>query len=81
MLCEQASHHGYTGPIDGVLGTNSWAGTQRGLKDYGYTGPDDGVPGKKYTVSERQSCALDRLHYCNVLADAVMCLFHVSSLR
>ncbi|RYH16047.1 hypothetical protein EON65_30730 [archaeon] len=40
-----ASHYGYTGPIDGVLGQNSWAGTQRGLRNYGYTGPDDGVPG------------------------------------
>lgn len=40
-----ASHYGYTGPIDGVLGVNSWAGTQRGLRDYGYTGPDDGIPG------------------------------------
>jgi len=39
--------HGYSGPIDGVLGTNSWTGTQRGLADdgYGNTGPDDGVPG------------------------------------
>jgi hypothetical protein len=42
----QASHHGYTGPIDGVLGENSWAGTQRGLVDYGYNGPADGVPGE-----------------------------------
>lgn len=40
-----AAMYGYTGPIDGVLGTNSWAGTQRGLWNYGYTGPDDGVPG------------------------------------
>jgi hypothetical protein len=42
---KQASYHGYTGPIDGVLGENSWAGTQRGLVDYGYNGPSDGVPG------------------------------------
>jgi hypothetical protein len=28
------------------MGTNSWAGTQRGLADYGYTGPADGIPGK-----------------------------------
>jgi hypothetical protein len=41
----QASHHGYTGPVNGILGPNSWAGTQRGLVDYGYTGPDNGVPG------------------------------------
>ena len=46
FVAVKASHHGYTGPIDGVLGKNSWAGTQRGLADYGYTGPADGVPGK-----------------------------------
>jgi hypothetical protein len=40
-----ASFYGYTGPIDGILGENSWAGTQRGLRNYGYTGPDDGIPG------------------------------------
>ncbi len=45
ISCCQASFYGYTGPIDGVLGTASWAGTQRGLRNYGYTGPDDGVPG------------------------------------
>ena len=40
-----ASRFGYQGPVDGVLGENSWAGTQRGLRQYGYDGPDDGVPG------------------------------------
>jgi hypothetical protein len=40
-----AKMYGYTGPIDGVLGTNSWKYTQVGLKNYGYTGPTDGVPG------------------------------------
>jgi hypothetical protein len=40
-----AAMYGYIGPIDGVLGENSWAGTQRGMQNYGYTGPCDGVPG------------------------------------
>ena len=42
----QASHHGYVGAINGILGPNSWAGTQRGLRDYGYNGADNGIPGK-----------------------------------
>ncbi len=36
---------GYTGPLDGVLGKNSWIGTQVALRNFGYTGPADGVPG------------------------------------
>ena len=53
----QAAMYGYTGPIDGVLGTNSWAGTQRGLtKSYGYTGPCDGVPGTQtYMAMQRMA--------------------------
>jgi len=36
----------YTGPIDGVMGSNSWKGLQAYLKaHYGYGGPVDGVPG------------------------------------
>ena len=37
--------HGYTGPIDGVPGVNTYAALQRGVRAYGYTGPIDGVPG------------------------------------
>lgn len=37
--------HGYTGPIDGVPGTNTYAALQRAMRGYGYTGPIDGVPG------------------------------------
>eukprot|EP01034_Spumella_vulgaris_P031374 gene31374-38753_t len=49
-----ASKFGYTGPIDGVLGVKSWAGTQRALRDYGYSGPDDGVPGTQtYMAMQR----------------------------
>jgi hypothetical protein len=41
-----ASKYGYQGPLDGALGPESWAGTQRGLAAIaGYQGPDDGVPG------------------------------------
>ncbi|MEV5676263.1 GH25 family lysozyme [Streptomyces sp. NPDC052179] len=37
---------GYTGPVDGVPGPNTYAALQRNLRDhYGYTGPVDGVPG------------------------------------
>lgn len=38
---------GYTGAIDGKLGTNSWKAFQRCLKEYwGYTGPIDGIVGE-----------------------------------
>lgn len=37
---------GYTGPLDGVMGVESWRGVQRNLaRESGYTGPIDGVPG------------------------------------
>ncbi|GAA4066170.1 peptidoglycan-binding protein [Streptomyces shaanxiensis] len=37
---------GYTGAIDGQLGTNSWKAFQRCLKQYwGYTGEIDGIVG------------------------------------
>lgn len=36
---------GYTGPIDGVPGVNTYAALQRGVRAYGYTGPIDGVMG------------------------------------
>ncbi|MGB3440476.1 MAG: M23 family metallopeptidase [Actinophytocola sp.] len=36
---------GYTGPIDGVPGVNTYAALQRGVRGYGYTGPIDGVMG------------------------------------
>ncbi|MEV8032338.1 peptidoglycan-binding domain-containing protein [Streptomyces sp. NPDC002742] len=41
-----ASDWGYTGKIDGLLGTESWEAFQRYLKKYyGYTGNIDGDPG------------------------------------
>src|ERR1700712_560772 len=42
-----AQYAGYTGPVDGVMGKNSWRGIQKYLHDfgYGYDGPQDGVPG------------------------------------
>ncbi|MEV5764752.1 peptidoglycan DD-metalloendopeptidase family protein [Micromonospora sp. NPDC052213] len=36
---------GYTGPIDGVPGVNTYAALQRAMRNYGYTGPIDGIPG------------------------------------
>ncbi|WP_063738261.1 MULTISPECIES: peptidoglycan DD-metalloendopeptidase family protein [Streptomyces] len=36
---------GYTGPLDGVPGTQTWLGVQQVMKGYGYTGPIDGAPG------------------------------------
>ncbi|WP_406388234.1 GH25 family lysozyme [Streptomyces sp. NBC_00887] len=36
---------GYTGPIDGVPGTNTYAALQRNMRNWGYTGPIDGVMG------------------------------------
>ncbi|MER5266375.1 peptidoglycan DD-metalloendopeptidase family protein [Actinosynnema sp. NPDC002837] len=36
---------GYTGPIDGVPGTSTYAALQRAMRAYGYAGPIDGVPG------------------------------------
>lgn len=48
--------NGYTGPIDGVMGTNSWIAVQKGLRSYGYTGPLDGRPGT-YTYEALQKMA------------------------
>ncbi|MER5896837.1 peptidoglycan-binding domain-containing protein, partial [Streptomyces sp. NPDC001876] len=36
---------GYTGPIDGVPGANTYAALQRNMRNWGYTGPIDGVMG------------------------------------
>ena len=49
-----AKYWGYTGGIDGQLGTNSWKAFQRNLQTYwGYTGAIDGVVGSG-TVSALQ---------------------------
>ncbi|MFB7531401.1 peptidoglycan-binding domain-containing protein [Streptomyces sp. NPDC056178] len=40
-----ADLHGYTGPIDGALGTGSWQAMQRYLRQYSYTGAIGGVVG------------------------------------
>jgi lysozyme family protein len=45
---------GYTGPMDGVPGTNTWLGAQQVLAGYGYTGPIDGIPGgNTYAAMQR----------------------------
>ncbi|MFF3375924.1 peptidoglycan-binding protein [Streptomyces sp. NPDC002680] len=36
---------GYTGAIDGLLGTESWKAIQRWLLNWGYPGPIDGIVG------------------------------------
>lgn len=38
------SLYNYTGPIDGVMGTNSWKGVQRGLDAMGYNVSISGIP-------------------------------------
>ncbi|MEV0961229.1 peptidoglycan-binding protein [Streptomyces sp. NPDC049910] len=39
-------HYGYTGALDGLLGTNSWKAMQRLLRDTGdYSGTIDGIVG------------------------------------
>ncbi|TFB59625.1 peptidoglycan-binding domain-containing protein [Cryobacterium sp. Sr3] len=45
ILQQLARHYGYTGPIDGVPGTLTWAALQSALRGFGYGGPVDGVPG------------------------------------
>lgn len=37
--------HGYTGPIDGKPGVNTYKALQRAMRNYGYAGPIDGKPG------------------------------------
>ena len=49
---------GYTGPVDGYMGVNSWKGFQNHLRAYGYTGPIDGVPGTN-TYKAMQRMAAD----------------------
>ena len=46
ILQQVAQKNGYTGPIDGVPGVNTWKAVQGLLNRYGfYSGPVDGVPG------------------------------------
>jgi len=46
---------GYSGPVDGIPGVNTWKGTQTWLKrHYGYSGAIDGVPGPlTYSAMQR----------------------------
>ncbi|MBB5873577.1 hypothetical protein F4553_007011 [Allocatelliglobosispora scoriae] len=37
--------NGYTGPVNGVPGVNTYAALQRAMRGYGYTGPVNGVMG------------------------------------
>lgn len=39
-------YYGYAGPVNGIMGPNSWAAVQRYLKEqWGYLGPTNGIPG------------------------------------
>ncbi|MFD5317564.1 peptidoglycan-binding protein [Streptomyces sp. NPDC127098] len=43
---------GYTGPIDGLLGTESWMALQRFLRSaHGYGGPIDGIVGPETVMA------------------------------
>lgn len=53
-LQEIAQAGGYTGPVDGVPGVNTWLGVQQVTRGYGYTGPIDGAPGTNtYAAMQR----------------------------
>ncbi len=55
------THYGYTGPVDGLLGTESWKAIQRHLKtQWGYVDAIDGIPGPN-TIKALQR--LLRQHY------------------
>ncbi|WP_230686694.1 GH25 family lysozyme [Catellatospora vulcania] len=58
VLQTLAQRGGYTGPVDGVMGVNSWKGVQTAVKGYGYNGPVDGLPGEN-TYKAIQSLAQD----------------------
>ena len=46
ILQKLAQRGGYTGPLDGVPGANTWSGVQKILRELGYyDGAVDGVPG------------------------------------
>lgn len=47
ILQRVAQRGGYTGPVDGVMGTLSWKGVQTVISNQGfYSGPIDGAPGE-----------------------------------
>jgi hypothetical protein len=47
ILQRVAQRGGYTGPVDGLPGTNTWKGVQTVISNRGfYTGPIDGIPGE-----------------------------------
>jgi len=54
-----ASRYGYTGPINGVLGQNSWKGIMAYLADdWDYNGPVNGIPGvNTYKAMQRMGNA------------------------
>ncbi|GGX85939.1 peptidoglycan-binding domain-containing protein [Streptomyces minutiscleroticus] len=62
-----ADYWGYTGAIDGQLGTNSWKAFQRCLAQYwGYTGAIDGDPGPN-TIKALQRLLKDSYGYTGAI--------------
>jgi hypothetical protein len=59
MQAGAASNNGYTGPVNGILATNSWKGIQTYLHlNWQYTGPINGVPGiNTYKAMQRAANA------------------------
>jgi hypothetical protein len=55
MQAGPAREYGYTGPVNGIMGKNSWQGIQRYLKArWGYTGSISGSPGgRTFTAIQR----------------------------
>jgi hypothetical protein len=63
VQCWLKANWGYTGALDGQLGTNSWKAFQRNLRTYwGYTGAIDGIVGSG-TVKALQRLLKDSWGY------------------
>ncbi|MFI9465719.1 peptidoglycan-binding domain-containing protein [Streptomyces xiamenensis] len=62
-----ANSWNYTGPIDGLLGVESWQALQRTLANsYGYTGAIDGIAGPN-TIKALQQYLADRYGYTGAI--------------
>jgi peptidoglycan hydrolase-like protein with peptidoglycan-binding domain len=63
------AYYGYTGAIDGQLGTGSWKALQRWLRNWTYTGAIDGIVGTE-TIKSLQRYLRD-FHDYNGAIDGV----------
>ncbi|MEU9012750.1 peptidoglycan-binding protein [Streptomyces sp. NPDC048479] len=67
VQCWLKANWGYTGALDGQLGTNSWKAFQRNLRAYwGYTGAIDGIVGSG-TVKALQRLLKDSWGYTGAI--------------